>query len=123
MSSYEERMSKKYNFFSSEEDDDNESKIQPNIKNHDEIENNQEDAAINEDVEASIDEENMLVPVSAWKKVLDQLGNLHEADKLMAEARERAAKAEAESEFLREKLKNTREELNTFKNKKRFFFF
>ncbi len=123
MSSYEERMSKKYNFFSSEEDDDNESKIQPNIKNQDEIENNQEDAAINEDVEASIDEENMLVPVSAWKKVLDQLGNLHEADKLMAEARERAAKAEAESEFLREKLKNTREELNTFKNKKRFFFF
>ena len=123
MSSYEERMSKKYNFFSSEEDDDNESKIQPNIKNQDEIENNQEDAAINEDVEASVDEENMLVPVSAWKKVLDQLGNLHEADKLMAEARERAAKAEAESEFLREKLKNTREELNTFKNKKRFFFF
>ncbi len=123
MSSYEERMSKKYNFFSSEEDDDNESKIQPNIKNHDEIENNLDDAAINEDVEATIDEENMLVPVSAWKKVLDQLGNLHEADKLMAEARERAAKAEAESEFLREKLKNTREELNTFKNKKRFFFF
>ena len=40
----------------------------------------------------------MLVPISAWKKVLDQLGNLHEADKLMAEAR-RAAKAEAESEF------------------------
>ena len=123
MSSYEERMSKKYNFFSSEEDDDHESKIQPNIKNQDEIENNQEDAASNEYVEASTDEENMLVPVSAWKKVLDQLGNLHEADKLMAEARERAAKAEAESEFLREKLKNTREELNTFKNKKRFFFF
>ena len=123
MSSYEERMSKKYNFFSSEGDDDNKSKIQPNIKNQDEIENNQEDAASNEYVEASTDEENMLVPVSAWKKVLDQLGNLHEADKLMAEARERAAKAEAESEFLREKLKNTREELNTFKNKKRFFFF
>ena len=123
MSSYEERMSKKYNFFSSEEDDDNKSKIQPNIKNQDEIENNQEDAASNEYVEASTDEENMLVPVSAWKKVLGQLGNLHEADKLMAEARERAAKAEAESEFLREKLKNTREELNTFKNKKRFFFF
>ena len=123
MSSYEERMSKKYNFFSSEDDDDNESKIQPNNKNQDEIENNQEDAASNEYVEASTDEENMLVPVSAWKKVLDQLGNLHEADKLMAEARERAAKAEAESEFLREKLKNTREELKTFKNKNRFFFF
>ena len=123
MSSYEERMSKKYNFFSSEEDDDSESKIESNIKDQDEVENNQEDAVSNEDIEPSTDEENMLVPVSAWKKVLDQLGNLHEADKLMAEARERAAKAEAESEFLREKLKNTREELNTFKNKKRFFFF
>ena len=43
----------------------------------------------------------MLVPISAWKKVLDQLGNLHEADKLMAEARERAAKAGL-CEFLRE---------------------
>ena len=47
----------------------------------------------------------MLVPISAWKKVLDQLGNLHEADKLMAEARERQQKQRAESEFLREKLK------------------
>ena len=76
-----------------------------------------------DEVNETQEEENMLVPISAWKKVLDQLGNLHEADKLMAEARERAAKAEAESEFLREKLKNTREELNTFKKKKRFFFF
>ena len=76
-----------------------------------------------DDVNETQEEENMLVPISAWKKVLDQLGNLHEADKLMAEARERAAKAEAESEFLREKLKNTREELNSFKKKKRFFFF
>ena len=76
-----------------------------------------------DEVNETQEEENMLVPISAWKKVLDQLGNLHEADMLMAEARERAAKAEAESEFLREKLKNTREELNTFKKKKRFFFF
>ena len=30
---------------------------------------------------------------------------------------------EAEAEFLREKLKNTREQLNQVKNKKRFFFF
>ena len=41
----------------------------------------------------------------------------------MAESRERAAKAEAEAEFLREKLKNTREELEASKKKKRFFFF
>ena len=117
MSSYEERMSQKYNFFSSEDknqvsdsDIEKETEYEEIIENVDEVNETQE-------------EENMLVPISAWKKVLDQLGNLHEADKLMAEARERAAKAEAESEFLREKLKNTREELNTFKKKKRFFFF
>ena len=104
MSSYEERMSQKYNFFSSEDKNQvSDSEVEKKTKNQ--------------------EEENMLVPISAWKKVLDQLGNLHEADKLMAEARERAAKAEAESEFLREKLKNTREELNIFKKKKRFFFF
>ena len=115
MSSYEERMSQKYNFFSSED---------KNQVSDSDIE--KETREINEnvdDVNQTQEEENMLVPISAWKKVLDQLGNLHEADKLMAEARERAAKAEAESEFLREKLKNTREELNTFKKKKRFFFF
>ena len=117
MSSYEERMSQKYNFFSSED---------KNQVSDSDIEKETINEEINENVDDVIqtqEEENMLVPISAWKKVLDQLGNLHEADKLMAEARERAAKAEAESEFLREKLKNTREELNTFKKKKRFFFF
>ncbi len=117
MSSYEERMSQKYNFFSSEDKNQvSDSEVENETENEEIIENVDE---VNETQE----EENMLVPISAWKKVLDQLGNLHEADKLMAEARERAAKAEAESEFLREKLKNTREELNTFKKKKRFFFF
>ena len=118
MSSYEERMSQKYNFFSSEDKNQvSDSDIEKETINE-EINENVDD--VNQTQE---EEENMLVPISAWKKVLDQLGNLHEADKLMAEARERAAKAEAESEFLREKLKNTREELNTFKKKKRFFFF
>ncbi len=117
MSSYEERMSKKYNFFSSEDKNQvSDLEVEKETKSEEIIEKAEE---ANETQE----EENMLVPISAWKKVLDQLGNLHEADKLMAEARERAAKAEAESEFLREKLKNTREELNTFKKKKRFFFF
>ena len=116
MSSYEERMSHKYNFFSSEDKNQvSDSEVEKETENEEIIEN------VDEANETQ--EENMLVPISAWKKVLDQLGNLHEADKLMAEARERAAKAEAESEFLREKLKNTREELNTFKKKKRFFFF
>ena len=36
----------------------------------------------------------------------------------MAEARERAAKAEAEADFLREKLKNTRQQLDEVKKKK-----
>ena len=117
MSSYEERMSHKYNFFSSEDKNQvSDSDVGKETKNEEIIKNV-------DDVNETQEEENMLVPISAWKKVLDQLGNLHEADKLMAEARERAAKAEAESEFLREKLKNTREELNTFKKKKRFFFF
>ena len=117
MSSYEERMSQKYNFFSSEDKNQvSDADVEKETKNEEIVENV-------DDVNQTQEEENMLVPISAWKKVLDQLGNLHEADKLMAEARERAAKAEAESEFLREKLKNTREELNTFKKKKRFFFF
>ena len=110
MSNYEERMSKKYNFFSNDKDVNDTSANEPEVSS---------ETTSNMD----FDEENMMVPISAWKKVLDQLGNLHEADKLMAEARERAAKAEAESEFLREKLKNTRDELNVFKKKKRFFFF
>ena len=117
MSSYEERMSQKYNFFSSED------KNQVSDSDVDKESKNEEITENVDDVNETQEEENMLVPISAWKKVLDQLGNLHEADKLMAEARERAAKAEAESEFLRENLKNTREELNTFKKKRRFFFF
>ena len=68
-------------------------------------------------------ENNLIVPLEAWQTVLNQLGNLHEANQLMAEARERAAKSEAEAEFLREKLKNTRELLEESKKRKRFFFF
>ena len=117
MSSYEERMSQKYNFFSSEgknpvpdSESEKETKSEETIQEVDEANDTQED-------------ENMLVPISAWKKVLDQLGNLHEASQQMAEARERAAKAEAEAEFLREKLKNTREQLDQVNKKKKFFFF
>jgi hypothetical protein len=50
----------------------------------------------------------MIVPVDAWNKMLTQLGNLHEAGQQLAEARERAAKAETESEFLRERLAELR---------------
>ena len=53
----------------------------------------------------------MIVPVAAWDKMLMQLGNLHEAGQQLAEARERAAKAETEATFLRERLGEMRREL------------
>jgi len=50
----------------------------------------------------------MIVPVDAWNKMLNQLGNLHEAGQQLAEARERAARAETEALFLRERLAELR---------------
>ena len=50
----------------------------------------------------------MLVPIDAWDKMLLQLGNLHQAGQQLAEARERAARAETEAEFLRERLAELR---------------
>ncbi len=111
MSSYEDRMSEKYGFFSDNKKIESDEQNQTNEDDH------------SEELQAS-DENNLIVPLEAWQTVLNQLGNLHEANQLMAEARERAAKAEAEAEFLREKLKNTREQLDTAsKKKKRFLFF
>lgn len=46
----------------------------------------------------------LLVPLDAWQRMLDQLGNLHEAGQQLAEASARAAKAETEAEFLRERV-------------------
>ncbi len=53
----------------------------------------------------------MLVPIDAWDKMLLQLGNLHEAGQQLADARERAAKAETESKFLKERLSELRAQL------------
>lgn len=53
----------------------------------------------------------MLVPIDAWNRMLNQLGNLHEAGQQLAEARERAAKAETEARFLKERLAELRTEL------------
>ncbi len=53
-------------------------------------------------------EGSILVPLDAWDRMLGQLGNLHEAGQQLAESRERAAKAETEAEFLRERLKELR---------------
>lgn len=52
----------------------------------------------------------MIVPVDAWNKMLNQLGNLHEAGQQLAVARERAGKAETEAKFLRERLAELRNE-------------
>jgi hypothetical protein len=52
----------------------------------------------------------MLVPLDAWNKILNQRGNLHEAGQQLAEARERAARAETEAAFLRERLAEMRTE-------------
>ena len=57
----------------------------------------------------------MLVPRDAWDRLMDQLGNLHEAGLHLAEARERAAKAETEASFLRERLAEMRSERDELK--------
>ena len=113
MSSYEDRMSEKYGFFS-----DNKKTVeeQQNLEKDKSSKNFEQDKSEN-------NENNLIVPLEAWQTVLNQLGNLHEANQLMAEARERAAKSEAEAELLREKLKNTREQLEKSQKRKRFFFF
>ena len=73
------------------------------------------EAALRDDVDSEPDPEPeggrdvMIVPIDAWNKMLRQLGNLHEAGQQLAEARERAAKAETEVTFLRERLTDLRE--------------
>jgi len=53
----------------------------------------------------------LLVPVEAWNRMLDQLGNLHEAGRELAEARERAGRAEATAEFQAERRQIAEETL------------
>ena len=121
MSTYEERMAQKYGFFSKDDAPLNK-EIDQDSTDTQEEKLAEEETTIEEVVE-NTGGDNLLVPIQAWENVLKQLGNLHEANQLMAESRERAAKAEAEAEFLREKLKNTRDELETSKKKRRFLFF
>lgn len=121
MSTCEERMAKKYGFFSKDDAPLNK-EIDQDSTDTQEEKLAEEETTIEEVVE-NTGGDNLLVPIQAWENVLKQLGNLHEANQLMAESRERAAKAEAEAEFLREKLKNTRDELETTKKKRRFLFF
>jgi chromosome segregation ATPase len=115
--SYEERMAEKYNFLNKDDEKKNFSQIEENNNSANEYKNNLDQENDN------ANEESLLVPLDAWNTVLNQLGNLHEASQQMAEARERAAKAESEAEFLREKLKNTRQQLEEVNKKKKFLFF
>jgi len=121
MSTYEERMAEKYGFFSKDDVPLNKKINQDSADIQEETPREEETPT--EEVVENTGGDNLLVPIQAWENVLKQLGNLHEANQLMAESRERAAKAEAEAEFLREKLKNTRDELETSKKKRRFLFF
>jgi hypothetical protein len=66
------------------------------------------DASPTADETASPPPGTMIVPIAAWDKMLIQLGNLHEAGQQLAEARERAARAETEAMFLRERLAEQR---------------
>ena len=113
MSSYEDRMAEKYNFLKKENTNQ---KSEESASEERPVESPKENVEIPE-------EGSLLVPLDAWNTVLNQLGNLHEASQQMAEARERAAKGESEADFLREKLKNTRQQLEEVTKKKRFFFF
>ena len=65
----------------------------------------------------SADGSAMLVPRDAWDKLMDQLGNLHEAGQQLAESRERAARAETEAGFLRERLGEMRAERDTLRKR------
>ena len=121
MSTYEERMAEKYGFFSKDDVPLNKKINQDSTDIQEETPREEETPT--EEVVENTGGDNLLVPIQAWENVLKQLGNLHEANQLMAESRERAAKGEAEAEFLREKLKNTRDELETTKKKRRFLFF
>ena len=114
MSSYEDRMAEKYNFLKKDESENNVQKDEAS---------SEDKTSNNVGPDENQDTDSLLVPLDAWNTVLNQLGNLHESSQLMAEARERAAKAEAEADFLREKLKNTRQQLDDAQKKKRFFFF
>jgi hypothetical protein len=61
-------------------------------------------------IEAAAPAGTMIVPIDAWNKMLNQLGNLHEAGQQLAIVTERAAKAETEAKFLRERLAELRRE-------------
>lgn len=100
------------------EDEDVEETVEVEPSSDDEPEDTADDIVDEIDAETESESENreapappdgtLIVPLDAWNKVLNQLGNLHEAGQQLAEARERAAKAETEATFLRERLAELR---------------
>ena len=105
--SYENRMKKKYGFPSTQEGVDSSGNVETDANNEEVVE----------------DSGDFIIPISAWEAVVKQLGNIHEASQDMAEARERAAKAEAENNFLREKITNLKEDIEILSKKKKRKFF
>lgn len=84
---------------------------EPPIRKQPPESSNQSASPPKEPIESEQPPGTMLVPIDAWDKMLLQLGNLHQAGQQLAEARERAGKAETESRFLRERVAEMRSEL------------
>jgi hypothetical protein len=55
--------------------------------------------------------DSVLVPIDQWNRLLGQLGNIHEAGQQLAEARERMGRAETENDFLKERIRDLRAQL------------
>ena len=66
----------------------------------------------------------VLVPLEAWQQALEQLSHLHETARELAEAKAQAAKHETTSEFLRERVRELKDELEQARapKRRRFFF-
>ena len=87
--SYEERMSEKYNFLKHKHESDfTNEEVDNTTPDNSNIEEIEDQNSINQ--KSDNNEESLIVPLDAWNTVLNQLGNLHEASQLMAEARERS---------------------------------
>ncbi|MFT5202132.1 MAG: hypothetical protein ACI9C1_001514 [Candidatus Aldehydirespiratoraceae bacterium] len=55
----------------------------------------------------------MMVPIDTWTRILEQVGNVHESGQQLADAKERAARAETENEFLKEQLRDLKSQKKT----------
>ena len=54
-----------------------------------------------------------MVPIDTWTRILEQVGNVHESGQQLADAKERAARAETENEFLKEQLRDLKSQKKT----------